>query len=84
MYYEFLDSNGKCIDEHENKIELIRSVCQYYKGRAIDNEYEEYDVVGVINILDEHGDITSSEQFYEYGVIRGGRNTSPYQQSEFI
>jgi len=83
MHYDFRDNKNNVIAEHENKIELIRSVCQYYKGKAIDDENVEYDVVGVINIINEHGDITSSEQFYEYGVIRG-REQSPYLQSEFI
>jgi len=84
MYYEFLDTNGNTIHEHENKVELIRGVCEYYKEKAIDNENEEYEVVGTINVLDQFQDIQSSETFYECGIIRCGMDKSPYQQSEFI
>ena len=84
MYYSFIDNNKDDISEHSNKAELIKKVRAYYKGVAIDCDNCEYEIDGKIITLDKDGEVISSEPYYEVGNVPMGRNSSPYQQSEFI
>jgi hypothetical protein len=84
MLYEFQDDNKRVISQHQNRDELIKSVRAYYKGEAIDNDESEYEIVGDILKYNHLDEVETTEDFYEVGKVAIGRNSSPYQQSEFI
>jgi len=84
MYYQFRDENENIMAEHSNKNELLRVMRVYYKGLACEEGDNEYEVIGIIDTVNQFGDITSSEDYYHTGNIDQTRITSPYQQGEFI
>lgn len=84
MYYMFQDNQENDISEHENRAELLKKVRAYYKGEAMECDNCEYEIDGKIITLDKDGEVIASESHYEVGGVPIGRNSSPYQQSEFI